>query len=191
VRARLAIHLATTEGTLLRPVDDARFVITRAGTLALPLLTQALTASEPYLRTMSLQVLTELGPCARSTGAAVLPLLGDPLTASYAMRALGEMGAAEAVPHLRARLGVVDLELRAEAAQALGLLRDEASRPELARLLGDPNAAADLRVSAAFGLCCLGPDTAAEAYLAEREAKADYHAPTLARLRERLAALRR
>jgi hypothetical protein len=48
-----------------------------------------------------------------------------------------------------------------------------------------------VRVGAAFGLLCFGDDAAAEAFLAEREAKKDYHEPTLLHLRERLAALRR
>jgi len=183
---RLAAHLAVTEGTLLRPVDDARYVLTRSGRLAVPLLVRTLGASEPYLRTMALQVLAELGPCARDAGAAVLPLLGDPLTGSYAMRTLGEIGAVEAVPHLRARLAVADTELRAAATQALGLLHDEASAPLLTKMLGDAQEPLDVRVGAAFGLLCLAPNPAAEAFLAEREANKDYHEATLARLRERL-----
>jgi len=93
------------------------------------------------------------------------------------------------VPHLRARLTVADTELRAAATQALGLLHDEASAPALTQMLGD--AQADVRIGAAFGLLCLGANPAAEAYFAEREAKKDYHEPTLARLRERLKNLKR
>lgn len=48
-----------------------------------------------------------------------------------------------------------------------------------------------MRVGAAFGLLCLGADADAQRFLAEREAKKDYHEPTLALLRERLAALQR
>lgn len=191
LEARLAVHLSTTQGTLLRPVDDARFVMTRSGVLAVPLLTRALGASEPYLRTMALQVLADLGPTARTAAPAVLPLLGDPLTAPYAMRTLGEIGATEAVPHLRARLDHIDTEVRAAAPAALGLLGDRASEAVLEQHLNDPTENLDVRVNAAFGLLCLSPHPAAEAFLAEREQKADYHAPTLARLRERLALLPR
>lgn len=186
--ARLAAHLATTEGTQLRPVDDAKYVIRRAGGLAVPLVTRILDASEPYLRTVALQVLADLGPVALPSAPAVMPLLGDPLTGSYAVRTLGEVGAKDALPFLRPLLASGDLELRAAAAQALGLLRDEPSRDALRQRLQDGGEALDVRVGAAFGLCCFGGEPAAAAFLAEREAKQDYHAPTLARLRERLAA---
>ncbi|MBL8749557.1 MAG: HEAT repeat domain-containing protein [Planctomycetes bacterium] len=188
--ARLAIHLSTTQGTQLRPVDDARFVLTRAGMLGVPLMTRALGAEENYLRTMALQVLADLRSPAHSASGAVLALLGDPFTASYAVRTLGEIGAAEAIPHLRARLASPDTEIRAAVPPALGLLGDRASAEALRKSLRDSNEVLDVRVNAAFGLLCLGPDHDAEAFLAEREQKADYHAPTLVRLRERLALLR-
>jgi HEAT repeat protein len=185
---RLATHLATTEGTQLRPVDDAKYVIRRAGVLAVPLVTRILDASEPYLRTMALQVLADLGPVALPSAPAVLPLLADPLTGSYAVRTLGEIGAADALPFLRPMLASGDLELRAAAAQALGWMRDEASRAALRERLQDAGESLDVRVGAAFGLCCFGNEPEAAKFLAERDAKQDYHAQTLARMRERLAA---
>jgi HEAT repeat protein len=191
VEPRFAAHLVTTEGTQLRPVDDARYVITRSGKLPLPILQATLQAEEPYLRTIALQILGELGQCAHDAGPAVLPLLGDPLTGSYAIRTLGEIGAKDAIPHLRARLTAVDTELRAAATMALGLLGDKDSGKALALVLAHGTESLDVRVGAAFGLLCLGPDAAAEAFLAEREQKGDYHAPTLARLRERLKNLPR
>ena len=186
--ARLATHLATTQGTQLRPVDDARYVLKRAGRLGLPMLAEALGASEHYLRTMALQVLADLGPTAHSTVDAVLPLLGDPFTASYAVRALGEIGGDKALQQLREALDTSDSELRAAAAQALGLLGDRTSIPALQARLRDAQETMDVRVGAAFGLRCFGADAEAEAYLTEREAKKDYHEPMLVRLRERLAA---
>lgn len=188
--ARLATHLSTTQGTQLRPVDDARFVLTRAGVLGVPLMTRALGAEENYLRTMALQVLADLRTPARSASTAVLALLGDPFTASYAVRTLGEIGATEAIPHLRARLASLDTEVRAAVPPALGLLGDRDSAEALRKSLRDSNEVLDVRVNAAFGLLCFGADPDAEAFLAEREQKADYHAPTLVRLRERLALLR-
>jgi HEAT repeat protein len=119
----------------------------------------------------------------------VLPLLGDPLTGSYAVRTLGECGAHEALPFLRPMLASSDLELRAAAARSLGLLRDESSRAALRTRLGDAAESLDVRVAAAFGLCCFGGEPEAAAFLAEREAKKDYHEQTLARLRERLTSL--
>jgi hypothetical protein len=188
---RFAAHLITTEGTLLRPIDEARWVLTRCGSLPVPLLMRTLAASEPYLRTMTLQVLAEIGPAARSAAPAVLPLLADPLTNSYAVRALGEIGATETLPHLRPLLAHADFEMRAATAQALGLLRDTDSTAALRARLDDAGEAPDVRVGAAFALLCLGADDGAQRFLAEREVKKDYHEPTLALLRERLEALRR
>lgn len=186
--ARLATHLATTQGTLLRPVDDARYVMTRAGQLAVPLLRRAIGAEEPYLRTMALQVLGSLGTAAAAAAPDVMPLLGDPLTASYAMRTLGELGATQALPALRTALLDPDSELRSAATQALGLLRDAPSVPALRERLRDAKETMDVRVGAAFALRCFGEDAEAEAFLAERADKKDYHEPTLTRLRERLVA---
>ena len=191
VEPRFAVHLATTEGTQLRPVDDAKFVIARCGVLGVPLLVRTLAATENYLRNTSLGLLADLGPCAHSAGPAVLPLLGDVYTNFIAVRTLGEIGWAEALPHLRPLLTHVDTELRSAAVQALGQLGDTASAPLLRQRLDDGNEAIDVRVGAAFGLLCLGADAAAEAFLRDREQKGDYHAPTLARLRERLRAIRR
>lgn len=185
--ARLGKHLSTTQGTQLRPVDDARFVLVRSGVLALPLLTKALGAAEPYLRTMALQVLAELGAPALPTATTVLPLLADPLTASDAVRTLGEIGAVDALPHLRARLSAIDTEMRAAVPLALGLLGDRTAGATLTQRMQDQKEALDVRVNAAFGLLALGPDTGAEAFIAEREQKGDFHAPMLARLRERIA----
>jgi len=190
LQARLATHLSTTQGTQLRPVDDARFVMTRAGTLALPLLMRACTAEERYLRTMALQVLADLRATARSAEPAVLPLLADPFTGPYAIRTLGEIGAKDAIQHLRPRLTSIDTEVRAAVPAALGLLGDRDSADALRKTMLDPNEVLDVRVNAAFGLACLGDDPAAAAFLAERDAKKDFHADMLARLRERLALVR-
>ncbi len=185
--ARLAHHLQTPEGTQLRPVDDARFVLTRLGTLAVPMIAKTLQAEEHYLRSMPLQVLANLGTAAKSAADAIMPLLGDPLTAMYAVHALSEIGVTETIPHLRPLLDDRDTELRREACQALGLLGDTESKPRLEQRLQDEQETMDVRVAAAFGLLCLGEHPAALAYLNEREANKDYHEPTLTRLRERLA----
>lgn len=188
LRARLAQHLQTPEGTQLRPVDDARFILTRLGAVGVPALMTALEAEEHYLRTMPLQVLAELGTAATSATDAILPLLGDPLTSSYAVRALGEVGATETLPHLRPLLNDRDSELRAAASQALGLLGDNDSKAALEARLQDVNESMDVRVGAAFGLLCLGEHPDAQKYLDARGANKDYHEPILTRLLERLAA---
>lgn len=187
----LAAHLAIAEGFALRPIDEAKWVLARGGALVVPRLTRTLQASEPYLRSMALDVLTQLGPIAHSAGPALLPLLQDPLTASYAVRTLGEIGHQEAVPHLRARLDDLDAEMRAACVQALGVLRDTASAAAFDKLLADANQPMDVRVNAAFALLCLGAHPAADAFLQERAAKHDYHEPTLNWLRDRLAAVAR
>ncbi len=187
VAAIVARHLAATAGSALRPVDEARFVMVHSGTAALPLLRPTLAASESYLRAMALQVLAELGPMAHALADAVLPLLDDPMTETYAMRALGELDATDTAPHLRARLEHGDTEVRAAAANALGLLRDAASGPRFDALLADTREPLDVRVQAAFGRLRLGPDAVATAFLTERDRRGDYHAPTLQHLRERLA----
>ncbi|MBX3461641.1 MAG: HEAT repeat domain-containing protein [Planctomycetes bacterium] len=191
LEARLAAHLVTPRGWELRPVDDARWVLRQAGALAVPMLCRALQADLHYIRTMPLQVLAELGHAAAAAADAVLPLLGDPLTAAYAARALGAIGARQHLPFLRPLLGHADSELRTAATHALGQLQDQDSAVALRQRLHDPEETMDVRVGAAFALRCLGPDQEAEAFLAEREGRGDYHAPTLARLRETLATLGR
>ena len=109
----------------------------------------------------------------------------------YAVRTLGEIGELAALEHLRPMLDSIDTELRSEAAQALGLLRDEPSREALLARMQDTGETMDVRVSAAFALSCLGENAAAVAFLDEREQKGDYHAPTLTKLRERLQKLSR
>jgi hypothetical protein len=186
-----AAHLVTTKDTPLRPIDDARFVLTKCGALPIPMLARTCQAEESYLRTMVLKVLAEIGPLARGAAPSVMPLLGHPISASDAIRTLGESGATDAIPALRTFLSARDTELRAAATQALGLLHDAQSAPALARRLADPQEAPDVRVGAAFALLCFGEHPDAEAFFAEREQKGDYHPPTLRALRERLAAMAR
>lgn len=186
---RLAAHMITPEGWQLRPVDDAKWVMRHSGVLAVPMLCQALQTDQHYVRTMPLLVLADLGPAAKSAADAVLPLVGDPKSAAYAVRALGEIGARQHLPFLRPLLTNEETELRAAAAQTLGLLHDDASKEPLRQRLRDVKETLDVRVAAAFGLRCFGDDAEAEAFLVERAQKGDYHEPMLLRLRERLAAL--
>ena len=189
LESRLAAHLITPEGWQLRPVDDARWVMRHTGVLAVPMLARALATDQHYIRTMPLQVLAELGPVGLGAADAILPLLGDPLSQAYAVRALGEIGARQHLPFLRPLLQHRDSELRTATAIALGLLRDEASRGALQQAMVQADETLDVRVGAAFALRCFGENAPAEAFLAERASKGDYHEPVLNRLRERLAAL--
>lgn len=187
VLAILCKHLSITESFLLRPIDEAKFVISRSGVLALPTIAIALDAAEPYLRSVALQILAELGRTAKPLCLATLPLLGDPLTAAYAMRALGELGCSDAAPHLVYRLSSPDTELRASAAGALGILGQSDVTARLSAMMNDGTETMDVRVQAAFALRCLSEDAAAKAFFVERTQKGDYHAPLLQILEDRLA----
>lgn len=189
-RSLLATHLSITQSFLLRPIDEAKFVISRAGVHGLPTIAIALKANEPYLRSVALQILAELGRTATPLCQDLLPLLGDPLTEAYAMRALGELGCADAAPHLIARLSARQTEIRASAAGALGLLGDAAVAPRLLAMMQDANQPLDVRVQCAFALRMLGDSPAASAFLTEREQKGDYHLPELRIILDRITANR-
>ncbi len=187
-RSLLAAHLSVTQSFLLRPIDEAKFVLSRAGQHGLPTLAIALSANEPYLRSVALQILADLGRAALPLCNALLPLLGDPLTESYAMRALGELGCPEAAPHLTARLASRPTEVRACAAGALGLLGDPAIAPQLLAMMRDDTQPLDVRVQCAFALRMLGDAPDAATFLAAREQQGDYHPQELKILLDRIRA---
>ena len=186
--ARIAQHLVALHRFQLRPVEDARFMLRRAGSLSLPLLRRCLGASEPFLRSHALEVLAELGRSGASLEDAVLPLLGDELTRADAARALGAMGAVRAFEPLAAMLAGNDLELRVASAAALGQLGDARATPLLAAVVAAGNEPMDVRVQAAFGHALLVPDGAGRAFLQARKDAADYHPPTVQELLDKVAA---
>lgn len=181
-QARLAKLLIDLQGFQLRPVDDARFVMMRMGALGLPLLRDAVGASEPYLRTHALEVLRELGLVATPLAGAVLPLLGDQLCRVDAARALGHMRARVAVPHLVAWLASPDTELRTAAAYALGPIGAAETLPLLRAKMSDEQEGMDVRVMAAFSVALFELDRPAYRFLRELRDKKGYHEPTLAEL---------
>ncbi len=189
--ARLARHLLDTDGFQLRNVDDARFVLARVGTAAAPLLHLALAATETYLRQHALEVVQALGAPARPFATQVLALLADPATAATAILALGALGLEPTLPHLLARLDAADADQRCAAAAALGAF----AQPEVVRALRARIRASvqdiDLAVQAAGSLARIERGGEGLAFLEERRAKADYHAPTLAELIDRATAARR
>jgi hypothetical protein len=184
-QARIAAHLVAFENFQLREVDEARFVLARLGSTAMPLLREALPASEPYLRTHVLEILRELGPAARDAAQDVLPLCRDELTRADALRVLGRIGATEVAPHVLACLTAGELEVRAAAAEALGGLRAEGVIPALAAVFDDVSESLDVRVRAAASLAVLVPYCTARTWLEELLARGDYHRPTLQELLER------
>ncbi len=188
VEARIAQHLVALHRFQLRPVEDARFILRRAGSLSLPLLRRCLGASEPFLRSHALEVLAELGRSAASLEDAVLPLLGDELTRADAARALGAMGAVRAFEPLAAMLAGSDLELRVASAAALGMLGDGRAAPLLASVVAAASEPIDLRVQAAYGHALLERSGAGMAFLEARKAAGDYHQPTVLELLDKVAA---
>lgn len=190
LEARIAQHLVALHRFQLRPVEDARFILRRAGSLSLPLLRRCLGASEPFLRSHALEVLTELGRSAASLEDAVLPLLGDELTRADAARALGALGAVRAFDPIAAMLAGRDLELRVAAASALGMLGDGRATPLLAKVFAADDEPMDLRVQAAYGHALLERQGAGMAFLEARKAAGDYHPPTVLELLDRIAAAR-
>ncbi len=188
LQARVAQRLLVLPEFQLRPVDDTRFSLARCGTLAVPLLRRCLSAEEPYLRSHALEVVGELGPAAGTAAPELLPLLRDPLSRVDAARALARIGAAAAAPLLRPWLASPEIELRAAAAGALGLLGDRAAEPRLLAMMRDPAEAMDVRVMAAFSLAVFERAPPGIGFLRERLAAEDYHAPTVRELLDRAAA---
>jgi HEAT repeat protein len=131
-------------------------------------------------------VVRGLGRAAAPLEGQVLPLLADPLVRGEAARALGELGARPALPHLLQWLQSPDAELRTAAAMALGPLGDRSAVPPLQQRLDDAKEAMDVRVAAAFSLALFENDRPARRFLLERKQKVDYHAPTIDELLDRV-----
>ncbi len=96
--------LAHFDSQPLRPVDDARYVLSRMGGRVVPELIAALADKSAYVREHALQTLTWMGPAAgawaRRTGFDVLgPLTlasNAPLTRGRALEAMGALGLSDA-----------------------------------------------------------------------------------------------
>lgn len=182
LRARLARHLAALNGFQLRPVDDARFVVSRSGGLGLELVAPCVLAQEALLRSHSLEICQQLGVVAAPLTEAVLSLLGDPLTRAEAVRTLGRLRATQAAPRIRAWLDHPALEVRCAAAGALGPLGDRSAIGVLRGLMDDGKQPMDLRVQAAFSLAIFELDRPGRAFLQARRQDGSYHEPTLSEL---------
>lgn len=181
-RGRFAALMCALEGFQLRPVDDARFMLARAGAVALPFLQDAISASEHYLRIHTLEVLRDLGDIAAELAPTVLPLLADPLSRTDAANALAAMRARGAVPYLLAWLRGPDAELRTVAAHGLGLIGDPAALPELRAHMSDANESMDVRVHAAFAVALFEVDRPAYRFLTELRQRSGYHEARLSEL---------
>jgi len=182
---RLLLDLAQFQ---LRSVDDARFVLQRLGVAAVPALRTALHAQNNYLRNHALEVIRDIGPAAADAADDVLALLGDRISAPYAVQALGAMQCARAAPRLTSFLRGGDRELQMAAAGALGPIGDASTIPALRRLLRDTRATLDARVQAAFSLALLEHGGEGYTFLTGMRNSGRYHEPTLRELLDRLPA---
>jgi len=119
--------LARLRSQPLRPVDDARYVLSRVSLSVLPLLLQAARDPDLYVREHALQVLSWLGPAAghglrrqgRDWEAFVRAALGDARARPRVLEAAGAPGLAEAAPWILPWLVHGDAEERTAAADAL------------------------------------------------------------------------
>lgn len=180
--ARLARHLTALNGFQLRPVDDTRFVLSRAGVLGRELMRPCLLAEEPYLRSHALEVVRELGVVGAPLADTVRQLLGDKLTRAEAVRTLGRLRATQFAPLVRERLHHLDFEVRCAAAGALGPIGDKSAIGELRTLMQDDSTPMDLRVQAAFSLAVFELDRPGYRFLQQQLQTGAYHEPTLREL---------
>jgi HEAT repeat protein len=185
LRGRIAARLLALSEFQLRPVDDARFVLARLGERALPWLRLTVRADNGYLRNHSLEVLRELGRPAAALVDEVLPLLRDPISCQYAIEALAAAGDPRATPPILALLQSPELDVRTAACGAFGRLGDRAAIAPLRAVLRDGGATLDERVHAACSLARLESGGEGEAFLEDRLAAGDYHAPTVRELLDR------
>ena len=189
MEAIYAHHVAALTEFQLKPVDQARTALSNVGVEPLPLLIEALSAEETYLRYHAVEVVRDIGRPAAAAGDSLVSLLGDPVCRTVALEALGAIGYS---PSAEAVVGLLDHgepDVRAAAAGALGPMGATSAAASLRARMDDPAEEATVRVFAAFSLALLTPDGGeGRAFLEARSAAADYHAPTLTALLERLDA---
>lgn len=127
LRAEVWRMIAKLESQPLRPVDDARYVLSRLDGRIVPELCAALEDEDHYVREHVLQTLAWMGPCvghwARRTGYDYLERLqramGDPRQRARVLETLGASGMPEAAALVLPWLGEGDIEEITAAADAL------------------------------------------------------------------------
>jgi HEAT repeat protein len=140
----------------LRGVDDSRFILSKLGKDAVPLLTEALFDENSYVRFHVAQALGRMGPRARNSGATLVLGLEDKLLAPYAAEALGSIDYPAAMKALLDATGSShDPGLRLAAVRGLTSLADSAATPRLRELVLEEDFP-ELAQSAAEGLLFCG-----------------------------------
>ena len=140
----------------LRGVDDSRFILSKLGKQAVPLLTRALYDENSYVRFHVAQALDRMGPRARHSGPTLVLGLRDDLLAPYAAEALGSVDYPAAMDALLGATKVAnDPGLRLAAVRGLTKLANSASVPRLRELALEVEFP-ELAQSAAEGLIFCG-----------------------------------
>jgi HEAT repeat protein len=127
LRAELWRMIARFQSQPLRPVDDARFVLTRQRGAVVPMLLQAAHDPDRYVREHALQTLAWIGNAVGHWSLAhdfdyleeLLPVLADPLSRTRGLEALGAAGLPTAAASLWPWLKNGNLEERSAAADAM------------------------------------------------------------------------
>ncbi|MAE45803.1 MAG: hypothetical protein CMJ86_02830 [Planctomycetes bacterium] len=158
----------------LRPVDDARYILSHLGPWCARELAAALWDTDPYVRLHVAQVLERMGPRARETEMALVVALTEVQVAPAVAEALGSVGSPRSLkPLLAASQADQPHELRVAAVRGLGDLGLPGALDtiqELFRELKDPSQEhlQDLRLASAKALVQLGSGDEASTWLLQQ-----------------------
>ena len=155
----------------LRGVDDARYLLSRLESWAVPWLAQALGDDDVYVRLHVAQVLERMGPRALCAAPALIEALRDPrvAAAAAAAEALGKVAPESASKALLPCLAEDrPYELRVAAVRALGHLGDRANLRLVRAVMDEASEPLDLRCTAARALTRLDDGRYAAPFLLER-----------------------
>ena len=158
----------------LRPVDDARYILSHLGPWCARELAAALWDTDPYVRLHVAQVLERMGPRARETEMALVVALTEVQVAPAVAEALGSVGSPRSLkPLLAASQADQPHELRVAAVRGLGDLGLPGALDTIQKLfreLKDPSQEhlQDLRLASAKALVQLGSGDEASTWLLQQ-----------------------
>ncbi len=158
----------------LRPVDDARYILSNLGPWCARELAAALWDTDPYVRLHVAQVLERMGPRARETEMSLVVALTEVQVAPAVAEALGSVGSPRSLePLLAASQANQPHELRVAAVRGLGDLGLPGALDAIQKLfreLKDPSQShvQDLRLASAKALVQLGSGDEAITWLLQQ-----------------------